>query len=102
MTVIDAQEKGIGEVACGDGVCAAIGDEGNREVAEDKDGDANADGGGCEGCETTDEKDGEWKLPIHPRSGENAEWGDGAAADDIGGEGAMVGCTTAVEDDTEV
>jgi hypothetical protein len=52
------------------------------------DNDATADGGGSEGCETTDEKDGELKLLIHPRSGRIAESeDDGAAADDDGGEG---------------
>ena len=50
------QERGIGKVAGGDGVCAAICDEGSKEVTEDEVGDANTDGGGCEGCEMTDEK----------------------------------------------
>ncbi len=51
--MIESQEKGIGGVAGGGGVCAVIFDEGSKEVAKDEDGDA--DGGGCEGCETTDE-----------------------------------------------
>jgi len=59
----------------------------------DEDGDANADGGGCEGFETAGEKDGEFKLLIHPRIGRIAESDDdGAVADDDGGGGrATVG-----------
>jgi hypothetical protein len=66
-----------------------------------EDGDANVDGGGCEGFETAGEKDGEFKLLIHPRIGRIAESDDdsavvdddgGAAADDDGGGGrATVG-----------
>ena len=61
------------------GACAIFGD-----VAEDEDNDATADGGGRD------------SFARAVRSG------DGAAADDGGGDCAMVGCTTAVEDVTEV
>ena len=82
--------NGIIEVAGGDCGGAAVGDEGSKEVVEDEDDDATADGGGCEGCETTEEKDGELKLFIHPRIGRIADSDDGgAAADDDGGEGRV-------------
>ncbi len=61
-------------------------------MAEDEGDDATADGGGCEGCETTEEKDGELKLLIHPRIGWIVDSDDdGIAADDDGGGG----CATA-------
>ena len=53
-------------------------------MAEDEDNYATADGGGSDS------------------SARAVRSGDGAAADDGGGDCAMVGCTTAVEDVTEV
>jgi len=84
--VVKAEGRGGG----GDVAFAAIGVEGSKEV--DEDGDANADGGGCEGFETAGEKDGEFKLLIHPRIGWIVDSDDdGIAADDDGGGG----CATA-------
>ena len=77
LEVIDAQEKRVGGSMTG--ACAKVGD-----VAEDEDTDATADGGGSDS------------------SVRAVRSGDGAAADDGGGDCAMVGCTTAVEDVTEV